>query len=745
MAPAAASVTLSSTWSGEVDRSKAEREHPMFSKLILAALLVTTASSPGLTDLVLAASRPNAIPATTTHDGSGRLAAPGSKERLHLVFREGTDVRLRGGKLVSPSGSTDLSAVQAIVDGVPGAKLERLFRASEDKLAKLKTDGEKRTGNKSPDLNLHFLVRLPKGADITAVSGDLAALSIVRDAYAEPLPVDPPTDSFVAKQGYRVAAPDGINVAAASGLPGATGNRVKIIDIENGWNTFHEDLASTRNGFIANGTPAVVGQSHIDHGTAVLGELVGTNNGFGVTGIVPDAGIGMINSYTTRGNEFGNAMILATQNLVAGDVVLIEQHYPGPRSVNNVGASQFGYLPVEYWTSFYDAIRTATANGIIVVEAAGNGEQNLDDPIYGGFLSVGGPRADSGAIMVGGGNAPNCQTEPARSRMWFSNFGTRVDVQAWGECVTTTGYKDLQDIVNANYTATFGGTSSASPIVAGAAAILSSVTEARTGVAATPAKVRAALKTGGTPQTSGTYNGNIGAMPNLSRALPAMAGDTTAPVVGAVSQAGAATYTASATKVPTKISWSATDANGILAYYARVSVNGGAWTALTLPTATSTSAVFDLTPGASYTFQVAARDKVGNWSAYRNGPTFTPTLIAENHASIWNSASFIRTAYAPAIGGYVSVSGTTGASATVTFTGRNIAWIGTKATNRGQADLWLDGAYLGRIDLYSATTKPATVLYSLNVTAGVTHTLQIGVVGTSGRPKLDIDGFAILK
>jgi serine protease len=747
MAPPARSGTLSNTGSGEIDCSRRRKGTTVSSKLILAALLVTTVSSSVLTDRVAAAPRPDGASATAAHASAARRAAPGSKELLHLIFRDGTDVRLRGGKLVSPSGSTDLGAVQAILDAAAGAKVERLFRASEDKLAKLKTDGEKRTGNKSPDLNLQFLVRLPKGADITKVSSDLAAVTVVKDAYAEPLPVDPPTASFVAKQGYRIAAPDGINVAAASGIPGGTGSRVKIIDIENGWNTSHEDLASSRGKFIANGTPMT--NYNTDHGTAVLGELIGSNNAFGVTGIVPDAGIGMVNSYTESAgvirNEFQNAMILATQNLVAGDVILIEQHYPGPRSGNNVGTSQFGYLPVEYWTSFYDAIRTATAKGIIVVEAAGNGEQNLDDPIYGGFLSVGGPRADSGAIMVGGGNAPGCGTESARSRMWFSNFGTRVDVQAWGECVTTTGYSDLQNIVNANYTSTFSGTSSASPIVAGAAAILSSVTEARTGVAATPAKVRAALKTGGAPQTSGTYNGNIGAMPDLKQALPAMAGDTTAPVVGTISQAAATGYKASATTVPTTISWSATDASGILAYYARVSVNGANWTPVTLPSATATSAVFDLTPGASYTFQVAARDKVGTWSAYKNGPTFTPTLIAENHAAIRYSTSFIRSAWAPAIGGYVSVSGTTGASATVTFTGRNIAWIGTKATNRGQADLWLDGTYLGRIDLYSATTSPATVLYSRNVTTGVTHTLQIAVVGTAGRPKLDVDGFAILK
>jgi subtilisin family serine protease len=726
------------------------REQRMFGKHLLTALLLTTVAATAFADGAAAGLRGRSTPPASAPVAAARpAAAPGSKDRLHLIFRDGTDVRLRGGRLVSLSDSIDLSAVQSILDRLAGTRVERLFSLSEVELAKLKNDGEKRTGKKSPDLNLEFLVRLPKGADSAAVSRDLAALDVVRDAYAEPLPVEAPTADYVGDQTYRNAAPDGINLAAAAGLPGATGSKVKIIDIENGWNTNHEDLAKARGGLIVNGTP--VTNYPTDHGTAVLGELIGTPNGFGVTGIAPDAAIAMVNSYTQSGTvisvSFANAMVLATANAGAGDVILIEQHYGGPRSVNNVGNSQFGYLPVEYWSAYYDAIRAATQKGIIVVEAAGNGEQNLDDPIYGGVLSVGGPRLDSGAILVGAGNAPGCDTEPARSRTWFSNYGSRVDVQAWGECVVTTGYKELQNLPNANYTNTFSGTSSASPIIAGAAAVLSSLTEARTGTAASPSKVRSALKTGGSPQTSGTYNGNIGSMPDLGYAMTAMAGDTTAPVVGAIGQSVAPGAKASAATVPTAITWSATDANGILAYAARVKVNGGGWQSMSLPSATATAMTLDLTPGTTYQFSIAARDKVGIWSAWKDGTAFTPTLISEAKPGVgYSTTGWTNPApYSLAIGGAVAVSGTTGAWASVTFTGRNIAWIGTKATNRGQADIWLDNAYVGRIDLYSATDLPSTVLYSANVTTGQSHTLILQVVGTAGRPKVDIDGFAILK
>jgi serine protease len=101
--------------------------------------------------------------------------------------------------------------------------------------------------------------------------------------------------------------------------------------------------------------------------------------------------------------------------------------------------------------------------------------------------------------------------------MWFSTYGTRVDLQGWGECVTTTGYGDLfSGDENSLYTSSFNGSSSASPIVAGAAAALSSALEAKTAKPAKPADVRRILEATGTPQVG---NDNIGPLPDLVAAF----------------------------------------------------------------------------------------------------------------------------------------------------------------------------------------------------------------------------------
>ena len=70
-----------------------------------------------------------------------------------------------------------------------------------------------------------------------------------------------------------------------------------------------------------------------------------------------------------------------------------------PWSETNQDPDQFEFVAMEYWDSYFDAIKNATARGIIVVEAAGNGGMDLDSSIYGGKFdrSV----RDSGAILVG--------------------------------------------------------------------------------------------------------------------------------------------------------------------------------------------------------------------------------------------------------------------------------------------------------------------------------------------------------
>lgn len=61
-------------------------------------------------------------------------------------------------------------------------------------------------------------------------------------------------------------------------------------------------------------------------------------------------------------------------------------------------------------------------------------------------------------------------------RLGFSNHNLHTSLNSWGENVTTTGYTNLQYLPGnkRNYTRSYNGTSSATPLVSGALALIQS-------------------------------------------------------------------------------------------------------------------------------------------------------------------------------------------------------------------------------------------------------------------------------
>jgi len=73
----------------------------------------------------------------------------------------------------------------------------------------------------------------------------------------------------------------------------------------------------------------------------------------------------------------------------------------------------------------------------------------------------------------------------------------------------------------------------------------------------------------------------------------------------------------------------------------------------------------------------------------------------------------------------------TGATATLTFTGTGVKWIGYKDRWSGIANVYIDGALKAPIDLYTASDQRQAALYTISGLSNAPHTLQIKVTGTS--------------
>ncbi|KAK0753749.1 peptidase S8/S53 domain-containing protein [Schizothecium vesticola] len=337
--------------------------------------------------------------------------------------------------------------------------------------------------------------------------------------------VEPADDPVFAEQGYLKASPQGINSEYAWGFPGGDGAGQRVIDVETGWKLDHEDLAAA-NIQLQEGSDNNRGRNFSDwrHGTSVLGIMLMVDNQIGGVGAAP-AAHGDVVSIRRNGIPADNrpgAIMDATSRLSAGDVMLLEMQ------VNDAEVTQ--YWPVELFDAEFEAIRAATAKGIVVIEPAGNGlagenqgngDVNLDGPVTRPgeteareWMNPSSPdyRGDSGAILVGASTS----TVPRRKTVW-SNYGSRVDVHAWGENVITTSCRD--DFVGNCHDdyEPFGGTSAASPIVVGAALSVQGMLTANGRSKLNSVQMRDLLKNGGAPVTN-PEAGNIGVMPDL-RAL----------------------------------------------------------------------------------------------------------------------------------------------------------------------------------------------------------------------------------
>jgi hypothetical protein len=483
--------------------------------------------------------------------GSASSVPPSPTERLRsrrqlvvVVKRDAGLEATRSG--ITSSAGADVGPLQSLL-AVEGVTLEPLFWVGEDRPRATAAT----RAVEVPDLSVYFRVDAPDER-LDELASRLQELDVVEAAYVKP-PAEPAlmqfdvtappaqpgypmmlrygpalmqfnamapraeeapaaSPDYTSRQGYLKPATLGVDAPYAWTLPGGSGAGVNVIDIEWGWRFTHEDLLQSQGGVIS-GTNS----SDSNHGTAVIGEIGGDRNSFGVVGISPDA---VVRSVSLVTHDTSEAIHIAANHLSPGDIILLEVHRPGPRA--SQGSGQFGYIAIEWWPDDFDAIRYAVGKGIIVVEAAGNGGQNLDDAIYdtrpGNFPPswrnpFNPPNPSSDAVVVGAGMPPSGthgrNFQPGwgdvyadRGRCFFSNYGARVDAQGWGWEVTTTGYGDLQGGADADkwYTDQFSGTSSASPILVGTLACVEGVLRAGGKPLLTSARARRLLRATGSPQ-----------------------------------------------------------------------------------------------------------------------------------------------------------------------------------------------------------------------------------------------------
>ena len=422
----------------------------------------------------------------------------------------------------SQKGNFDSFALGQIQKTIPEIDISRLFTSlSFDEITGLVEKARcLDTKYYPPDFSTYYVIRCPSEADARLILQNVLTDKSVESAYivndsTPPLDIINDNETLGTIQGYLSPAPYGVNAEYAWSIKGGSGEGgVKFIDIEQGWILDHESISAS--------TLPCTGLNYdfYDHGTAVLGIILMQNDDRIGRGITPKVKGFVVSQWRTNGFlNNPDAIMVALAQLEFGDVILVQAQ------VRDLSLRK-SLWPVETHIANFDVIRLATALGITVIEPAANGSvyfnfsNDLDQFELNGkkVLNRSDPGfRDSGAIMVAAASA-----ELPHRRKSTSNYGSRVDCYGWGENVYTAGsYPEPSGEANDRYTKNFGGTSSASAIIAGVVISVQSISEANYNCRLTPAQIRKILSSElyGTPSANGHSIDKIGVMPDLKKII----------------------------------------------------------------------------------------------------------------------------------------------------------------------------------------------------------------------------------
>jgi flagellar hook assembly protein FlgD len=277
-----------------------------------------------------------------------------------------------------------------------------------------------------PNVGISLVQVSPLTEDLKALAVKLAKNELIQ--FIEPNTVVKqkfiPTDKSFKKQWYlnQISAPKAWDTTRGS-------SNITVAVIDGGVQKDHPDLA----GKIVKPYNAVTGGTIYkldDHGTHVAGIIAASVNGKGIAGVAPNVKIMPINAFTSNG-------------AAAYDVVHAI-YYAVRNGANIINLSLGGY---KYSYSMDEAIGYAFTQGTVIIAAAGN-----SDTYYNTY-----PAAYDGAFGVSATNSNDKITQ-------FSNYGNYIDFAAPGEDIYSTVAGSGYDYMD--------GTSMASPVVSGVAALI---------------------------------------------------------------------------------------------------------------------------------------------------------------------------------------------------------------------------------------------------------------------------------
>ncbi len=192
-----------------------------------------------------------------------------------------------------------------------------------------------------------------------------------------------------------------------------------------------------------------------------------------------------------------------------------------------------------------------------------------------------------------------------------------------------------------------------------------------------------------------------------------------------------------------RLGWTGLDpGSGIKSFQLQRSLDGKAFETVGPPSPSAKTFDWSLTPGRLYRFRIRATDRENNTSTYLAWPDLTPSLHQETSSLATYTGSWTTSSNTKMSGGGGRHASSTTRRFTFVFTGRDVAWVATKTSTSGRAQVFIDGSYQRTIDLDAAATTYRQIVFSKHYPSKGPHTMEIRPLGDG---RVDVDAIVVLR
>jgi hypothetical protein len=195
-----------------------------------------------------------------------------------------------------------------------------------------------------------------------------------------------------------------------------------------------------------------------------------------------------------------------------------------------------------------------------------------------------------------------------------------------------------------------------------------------------------------------------------------------------------------------RLTWTGADAeSGIATYQVARSVDAGSTWTIVSSEVHSPKLVTTAEPGRTTRFRVRAVDRGGNVGSWAESQPIEPLLFQQSSNALRYEGRWKRAESSRFSGGSARFSSAPGASVRITQSARAIALVTTTAPNRGRMAVHVDGRRVATLDLRSAVRHDRVLVWQRTWTTAKARTVRFAILGTPGRPRIDLDAIVTVR